>query len=51
MTTFSAMPSKIVVDIIVAVVGALIYGLAPPKLDGLGIPLFFAGTLAALFAQ
>lgn len=45
------MPERMVVDVVVAVVGALVYAFAPPKADQLGFAMFFAGTLAALMAQ
>lgn len=46
-----AMPDRIVVDVVVAVIGALVYAFAPPKADQLGFAMFFAGTLAALMTQ
>jgi hypothetical protein len=49
--SFAPMPQPIVVDIVVSVLGALIWAFGPPKADRLGSWLFFAGALAALLAQ
>ncbi len=45
------MSQRIVVDIIVAVVGALAVAFGPTKVERLGGYMFLAGTLAALMAQ
>lgn len=45
------MAQRIVIDIVVAVVGALTVAFGPPKAEKLGAYAFLAGTLAALMAQ
>lgn len=45
------MAQKLVIDIVVAVVGALVTAFGPPKAERLGGYMFLAGTLAALLGQ
>lgn len=45
------MAQRMIVDIVVAVIGALVVAFGPAKAEKLGGYMFLAGTLAALMAQ